>query len=228
MLLLSAIFTAHFLFAPFSLCAQQKTAPADDAMITMDFQDVDLTVLIKFISELTGKNFILDEKVTGKKVTVISPSKVSKQEAYRVFESILEIKGLSTVPAGKVIKIVPSKEATSKSLKTVLDKERAPTSDTLITRLVSLQYVDTAEMVKILKPLMSRESKIDAYAPTNTLILTDSGSNIARLLRILSQLDVKADEMIMEVIPLQYASADVMAPQLQEIVQTISISSTSS
>jgi general secretion pathway protein D len=214
-----------FLSSPSHVFSQEGANPDyGEAMITMDFQDVDLTVLIKFISELTGKNFILDEKIKGKKVTVISPTKISKDEAYKVFESILEIKGLATVPAGSVIKIVPAKDAMEKSLRTVVGKERAPDSDTLITRLVSLEYVDPDQMVKIMKPLMSRESKIDAYGPTNTLILTDTSSNITRLIRIVKQLDVRADEMEMDVIPLEYASAEAMARQLQEILQTLASS----
>ncbi len=206
---------------PDGLCQQARPA-ADDTMVTMDFQDVDLTVLVKFISELTGRNFILDEKVKGKKVTVISPTKISKEEAYRVFESILELKGLSTVPAGRVIKIVPSKEAIEKSLQTVVGREKTAVSDTMVTRLIPLQYVSAEEMVKVLKPLMSRESQIDFYGATNTLLVTETASNIDRLLRILDQLDVKADEMIIEVIPLQYASADILAKQLQELLQATS------
>ena len=214
-----------FLSGPSHVFSQEGANPDyGEAMITMDFQDVDLTVLIKFISELTGKNFILDEKIKGKKVTVISPTKISKDEAYKVFESILEIKGLATVPAGSVIKIVPTKDAMEKSLRTIVGKERAPDSDMLITRLVSLEYVDPDEMVKILKPLMSRSSKVDAYGPTNTLILTETSSNITRLLRIVKQLDIRADEMDMDVIPLEYASAEPMARQLQEILQTLASS----
>lgn len=199
--------------------SQAGGAAAENTMVTMDFQDVDLTVLVKFISELTGRNFILDEKVKGKKVTVISPTKISKEEAYRVFESILELKGLSTVPAGRVIKIVPSKEAIEKSLQTVVGREKTAISDTMVTRLIPLQYVSAEEMVKVLKPLMSRESQIDFYGVTNTLLVTETASNVDRLLRILDQLDVKADEMIIEVIPLQYASADILAKQLQELLQ---------
>lgn len=214
-----------FLAGPSHVFSQEGSNPDyGEAMITMDFQEVDLTVLVKFISELTGKNFILDEKIKGKKVTVISPTKISKEEAYRVFESILEIKDLATVPAGSVIKIVPTKDAMEKSLRTVIGKERAPESDMLITRLVSLEYVDPDEMVQILKPLMSRDSKVDAYAPTNTLILTETSSNITRLLRIVKQLDIRADEMEMDVIPLEYASAEAMARQLQEILQTLATS----
>jgi len=171
--------------------SQEGRAAAEDTMVTMDFQDVDLTVLVKFISELTGRNFILDEKVKGKKVTVISPTKISKEEAYRVFESILELKGLSTVPAGRVIKIVPSKEAIEKSLQTVVGREKTAVSDTMVTRLIPLQYVSAEEMVKVLKPLMSRESQIDFYGATNTLLVTETASNIDRLLRILDQLDVR-------------------------------------
>ena len=79
-------------------------------LITMDFQDVEIGVLVKFISEITGKNFILDEKVRGK-VTVISPTKITIEEAYRVFQSILDVKGFTTLPAGPVTKIVPVREA---------------------------------------------------------------------------------------------------------------------
>ncbi len=214
-----------FLSGPAYVFSQEGAdSDYDEAMITMDFQDVDLAVLIKFISELTGKNFILDEKIRGKKVTVISPTKISKDEAYKVFESILDIKDLATVPSGSVIKIVPAKDAIEKSLRTVVGHEKAPDSDALITRLVALEYVDPDQMVKILKPLMSRESKIDAYAPTNTLILTETASNIARLMRIVQQLDVRADEMEMDVIPLEYASAEAMSRQLQEILQTLASS----
>ena len=209
-------------FRPPVLLAEEEMDEAGETMITMDFQDVELPVLIKFISELTGKNFIVDEKVKGKKVTVISPTKITKDEAYTVFESILDIKGLTTVPSGKVIKILPTKEATAQSLRTIVGKEQAPMSDAMITRLLPLEYVNSDEMVKILKPLMSRDSQIDAYTPTNTLILTDTSSNIARLMRILKQLDVEADEMVMEVVPLEYASAEVLARQMQDILQTLS------
>ena len=67
----------------------------------MDFQDVDLDVLVKFISEITGKNFILDDRVKGK-VTIISPGKISVDEAYAVFQSVLQVKGFTTVPSGAV------------------------------------------------------------------------------------------------------------------------------
>jgi general secretion pathway protein D len=87
--------------------------------IVMDFEDVDIAALVKFMSEVTGKNFILDERVHGK-LTIISPTKMSIDEAYRAFQSALQLKGFTTVRAGAAIKIVPSKDAKSSAIDTVL------------------------------------------------------------------------------------------------------------
>ncbi|MFB0520881.1 MAG: type II secretion system protein GspD, partial [Desulfatiglandales bacterium] len=87
---------------------QEKKVPEgqgpDKRYVTIDFDDVDIGIFIKFISELTGKNFVLDKGVRGK-VTIISPTKISVKEAYKVFESVLEVHGFTTVPAGNIIKI---------------------------------------------------------------------------------------------------------------------------
>ncbi|HUI25347.1 MAG TPA: type II secretion system protein GspD, partial [Candidatus Kryptonia bacterium] len=115
--------------------------PSSDRQITMDFQDVDLPVLVKFISEVTKKNFIVDEKVKGK-VTIISPAKISIDEAYLVFQSVLQVKGFTTVPSGSVIKILPTKEARTSTLRTISPKGTVASSDEYITRLVPLNHVD--------------------------------------------------------------------------------------
>src|SRR5215213_6618129 len=81
-----------------------------DNLVTMNFQDIDIPVLTQFISEITQRNFIVDEKVRGK-VTVISPTKVTPEEAYAIFQSVLQVKGFTTVLSGRVVKIVPSKDA---------------------------------------------------------------------------------------------------------------------
>ena len=72
----------------------------EEGMVSMDFENVDIRVVIKYISDLTGKNFIIDQNVRGP-VTVISPTKIPLDEVYRVFESILEVRGFVTVPSGK-------------------------------------------------------------------------------------------------------------------------------
>ena len=96
--------------------------------MTIDFDNVDIQVFIKFISELTGKNFVIDDKVKGK-VTIISPRKIAVDEVYKVFESVLEVYGFATVQAGDVIKIIQSQQAREKSLETRLQHEPATMED---------------------------------------------------------------------------------------------------
>src|SRR5262245_18752082 len=72
--------------------AQDSPPPQDQNLITMNFQDVDITVLAKFISEITAKNFVVDESVRGK-ATILSPSKVTPQQAFSIFQSVLQVKG---------------------------------------------------------------------------------------------------------------------------------------
>ncbi|HEY5600446.1 MAG TPA: hypothetical protein VIK48_07115, partial [Candidatus Manganitrophaceae bacterium] len=80
-----------------------------EKLITLDFNNVELPVFVKFISELTGKNFVIDEKVKGK-VTIFSPSKIPVVRAYDVFLSVLELKGFTVVPTDDVFQIVPLAE----------------------------------------------------------------------------------------------------------------------
>jgi general secretion pathway protein D len=188
--------------------------------ISMDFDQVDIKVFIKFISELTGKNFVIDDKVRGK-VTVLSPSKISVDEAYKVFESVLEVNGYTTVPAGKVIKIVPSVEARQKSV----ELRRAPLfvprpEDRIITQLLPLLYADAQEVRKLLAPLVSKQGVVIAYDPTDTLIITDFQSNIQRLLHIVEEIDVEFQDATITVVPLEYASSESLATTISGLLET--------
>ena len=137
---------------------ESRLAPGNSKKtISMDFDQVDIKVFIKFISELTGKNFVVDDKVRGK-VTVLSPSKISVDEAYKVFESVLEVNGFTTVPAGKVIKVVPSVEARQKSV----ELRKAPgfvprPDDRIITQIMPLLHANAQEVRKLLAPMVSKQ-----------------------------------------------------------------------
>ncbi|MFQ5667681.1 MAG: secretin N-terminal domain-containing protein, partial [Candidatus Binatia bacterium] len=193
-------------------------AEGNQRLITMDFQDVDIAVLVKFISEITGKNFIIDDKVRGK-VTIISPSKISVDEAYLVFQSVLQVKGFTTVPSGAVIKIVSTKQAKSSTLETVLPNRIPAPSDEYITRLIPLKFVDANNMVAILQPLVSPDGLLAAYAATNTLILIDTAAQTDRLTKILAQLDVEGFEQRIEVVRLNYAFAADIAGLVQQVLE---------
>jgi len=187
--------------------------------VTMDFRDVEIGTLVKFIGELTGKNFIVDERVKGK-ITVISPTKISVPEAYKVFESILEVHGYTTVPSGKVIKVLPATEARGKSITTKVGTEILPSADTMITQIIPIQYANVTDVKTLFTPLVSKESLLVAYQPTNTLIVTDALSNINRLLKILKEVDIPGYAFELAVIPLQYAAAEAVARELKTLLES--------
>lgn len=192
--------------------------PDEPRRVAMNFQDVEIPVLARFVSELTNKNFIVDEKVRGK-VTVISPTKVTPTEAYTIFQSVLQVKGFTTVPSGGVVKIVPSKDARQVGLPTVYNGSLAAAGDEFITRLVPLRYVAAGQMASTLQPMVATDGLVLAYAPTNSLILTDSAPNVRRLLGIIEELDVEGHERTTEVILLKYAVATDLAKKIEEIMK---------
>lgn len=194
--------------APPSSEGKAPAVSADKAgkneLVHLDFNDVDIRVFIKFISEITGKNFVIDRKVNGK-ISIISPDAVSIDEAYRVFESVLEVHDFAAVKAGKLIKIVPAKDALQKNIVTRLKIEAGPADDRVVTQLIPLHYADPDEIKRLFTPLVSRNSSILSYDPTNMLIITDLASNIQRLMKILNTIDVTGIGQEITVIPLEFA-----------------------
>ena len=216
--LLAAIFC--FWVLPAEAQNQPSQAPstklATIQKVSIDFNDVDIHLFIKFISEITGKNFIVDQRVKGK-VTIISPSQISVDEAYRVFASVLEVHGFTIVDAGEVTKIVPMPDARTRDIETKFKNEFDGVNDKVITQIIPLAFADAEEIKRLFTPLVSKSSVILSYPPTNTLIITDVQSNIKRLLRIIKTIDVTGIGQEISLTPLENAEAT----EVETILKTI-------
>ena len=188
-----------------------------DNQITMNFQNVDIPVLARFISEITGRNFIIDESVRGK-VTIISPTKVTPEEAYQAFQSALQIKGFTTVQTGKTIKIIPARNVRSDAPLTESQQPAETRGDEYVTRMIKLKNVDASPLVQVLQPMVSHDGLVAAYPEDNTLILTDDAYNVERLLKIIGSLDVQGMQNNVVVIPLKLAFATELAPEIEQIM----------
>jgi general secretion pathway protein D len=208
-----------------SLAAAQPAGPAAsesrpaEQFVSIDFNNVDINLFIKFMSELTGTNFVVDNNVKGK-VTIISPARISLDEAYRVFESVLEVNGFTTIKAGQVVKIVPAPEARTKNIQTLLEQEKASPEDKVVTQLIPLKFADPEEIKRLFTPLVSKNSVVLGYGPANTVIITDVQSNIQRLMKILRQIDQAGTGQQISVIPLQYADASKLVTLLTNLFKT--------
>jgi len=206
----------HTAPAPLPQAASGTAANADD-LVQLDFNDVELSVVIDTIARLTGTNFIYDDRVRGR-VTIVSPTKIPVAQAYAVFESVLQVKGFTTVegPGGSV-KIIPIRDAKESSIDTVAAPVPTPNRDTFVTRLIPLHYIDADAITNSLKPLVSKDAAMVAYPPTNTVILTDSASNIRRVLSILEAIDVETYKEELALIKVNHADAGVLGQQLADV-----------
>lgn len=187
-----------------------------DTIESFDFPNVDIQEIVKAISELTGKNFIIDPGVRGK-ITIIAPSKITVAEAYKAFLSALAINGYTVVPSGSFLKIKAARDAQRDSIETYAGSYY-PTSDQMITKIIHLKHVSAESIHRELRQLTSKVGDISPYASTNSLIISDYGSSIDRIVKIVAQLDVQSFEEKLEVIGVKYAKAKDMAELIDRII----------
>ncbi|MBU2482040.1 MAG: type II secretion system protein GspD, partial [Proteobacteria bacterium] len=216
------VLCAVFLLVSTAGMAAEKTDTkgADDSkFVSIDFNNVDINIFIKFISKLTGKNFVVDSRVKGN-VTIISPTKISVKDAYKVFESVLDINGFSTVVSGQVTKIVPTPQANSDNIDTrvILESDDLKNSDDrLVTRLVPLKYAQADELKALFTPLVPKGSVLLSYSDTNMLIITAPLSSIDRLIKIVDVIDKQNTGKKVSVIPVQNADAEKLVKSLTTV-----------
>ena len=183
---------------------------------SFDFPNVEITDVIKAISELTGKNFIIDSTVRGK-ITIIAPSKITVAEAYKAFLSSLAINGFTVVPSGGFLKIRNARSAQRDNIDTY-SGTYYPNSDQMITKIVHLKHIQADTVQQQLRLLTSSYGEMSAYIPTNSLIISDFGANIDRVMKILNQLDVPGFEEQLEVIGIKYTKAKDLAELIDKVV----------
>jgi general secretion pathway protein D len=207
------------------LPARSAKKEPDKKYVTIDFDNVDIGVLVKFVSELTGKNFIIDDKVKGK-VTIISPKKIPLEDVYKVFLSVLEVNGFTVVPAGNMVKIIPAVLAREKSVETRQKNELTTPEDRVVTQIVALERANPDEIKRVLDPIISKSSSVLSYPPAGILVITDFLSNIKRLQEIIKALDVEGAGDQITYIPLQNASASEVVKSLTTIFQQRRVTAT--
>ena len=185
-------------------------------LVNMDFPELtDIRDIIKAVSLWTGKNVILDRQVHGK-VQIISPKQVTKEEAYQAFLSALNVLQLTPVVTGKVIKILPIRAALKDNLKTYMGSQFTPRTDEVITQIVPLKYIDAKKIRSTLSRIVSSNAII-AYEPTNTLIISESGFKVQRILDIIQLLDVQTQQSQVAIVPIKYSDAKSIAEKVRQI-----------
>jgi general secretion pathway protein D len=212
----------HLIIASVFLLASGFVASsyaADTAQINL--KNADIKTLIDMVSRITKKTFIVDPRINGK-VTIITGRDIDENELYEVFLSVLQVHNFSAVKVGKIIKIVPSNKAKQLPVPVIDGKEEKMDEkqpDDLVTRVIRVEHVPASMLVPILRPLVPSTGQLQAYSPSNTIVISDTAANIRRLVKVIKNMD-RADDEQMEVVPLKYASAKELAATIQKLNNT--------
>ncbi|MFH0881076.1 MAG: secretin N-terminal domain-containing protein [Lentisphaerota bacterium] len=209
------VFIAQFLCTTPPVFSQDQ----DTAFVDFNFDQVDIRLMIKLVGELTGRRFVVGDKVAGK-VTVITPSRIPLNEVYPLFLTILESSGFSVVESADICHVIPLPEREMPNAP-MLEKTDGRTPQGLVTRLIKVTHISAVELKKILDPMVrgGKTGALAAFGPTNHLLITDTDENIRKLERIITQLDQPGSARVVEVIHLKNASAEDIATQLMGAMQ---------
>ena len=204
---LPALLALATLLAALRLDAQQP-----GPQIMPNYREADLRQVVEAVGEVTGRNFLVDPRVTGQ-VTFLSYSPMSPEAFYEAFLATLQIHGFIAVESENVVRIVP--DATARVHPGLAAETEG---DRIVTQVVQLTNVGAAQLVPILRPLIPQYGHLAAHPGSNTLIIVDRGVNVDRMLNIIGRMDQDSDEEI-EVIRLENASAGEVVAMLSALDQ---------
>ena len=194
--------------------AEEAVEPQGGNEVRINMQDTNIRSFIEWIAKATGKNFIIDPRVTGK-VTVISNESMAPEEAYRVFLSVLQVHGFSAIESADAVKVIPDANAKQTGVPLVDDNDL--NDDQLVVRVIRTQHVPATQLVNILRPMVPQVGHLAAYPDSNALIISDRASNINQLLKLVAEID-RAGQFEIDVIPLKFANAKELSAMLGTLV----------
>ncbi len=210
-----ACLSALVALAPAAM-GQQREGSGSSDLIEMNFKNVDVVNFLQIMSTALNVAMVWDETKIRGNITLVSPQKFSRQDALRIFETVLTMHGFTTIqhPGSPLVQVVPTTDAPRIPSPTRPDGEPGEETNFFLTQIIPLKFADANQVRAALTPLISKSAGLAVYAPGNVMVLSDTEANIKRLLNIIKIMDVPPADIEYAVIILKFASALKMAPIL--------------
>ncbi|WP_300758180.1 type II secretion system secretin GspD [Janthinobacterium sp.] len=192
------------------------SAPGDEA--ALNFVGADIESVIKAVGHYTNINFVIDPRVKGT-ITLVSEKSISKTQAFGLLASALRLQGYAVVSGDGYAKVVPEADAKLQSVPTQVGGGASQVKgDQIATQVFYLSYESSANLLAVLRPLISPNNTINANPGNNSLVITDYADNLKRLAKIIAALDVPASTDL-DVIPVRYAIASDLASMVNKLME---------
>jgi len=193
--------------------------PNGEPGLRMNFRGVPLDLVLNYLSEAAGFIIVLDTKVTGK-IDAWSNQPLSKDEAVELLNSVLNRNGFAAIRHGRTLTIVNKDEAKTRDIPVILesDPNKIPKTDEIVTQIMPVRYIEVAQLLKDLQPLVATTTTMTANEAGNSIIMTDTRANINRVAQIIKAIDQGAEDVTeVRVFRLEFADPTEMASLLASL-----------
>ena len=168
---------------------KEEEIPEDEGMVNLR-ANMTLKEMVKTISEITSEVYLLSEQIRDKNVTIITPQGgFERENAFRIFEMLLDMNGYSVISSNGVNKIVPKKGIKSESIPLRSDFDLGESSKKYVMKLIKLKSVKAKGISNVLRALVSKDGFMKAYEPANTLVVVDNEDNVSKIAEVVENLD---------------------------------------
>ena len=188
--------------------------------VTLNFANADIEAVARTMATITGKNVVVDPRVKGQ-ITLVTENAVQPNAAFQQFLAALRLQGFTVVESAGLYKVVPEADAKLQTGNVSVSQGGAggtPAGGQIVTQIFKLNFENAANLVPVLRPLISPNNTINVNPGNNSLVITDYADNLQRLARIVAAMDV-SNASDVEVIPLQHAIATDLAPLVSRLIE---------
>ncbi len=188
--------------------------------VTLNFAGADIEAVARTMATITGKNVVVDPRVKGQ-LSLVTEKAVPPQAAFQQFLAALRLQGFTVVESAGLYKVVPEADAKLQTGSVSVSQGGVggtPSGGQIVTQIFKLNFENAANLVPVLRPLISPNNTINVNPGNNSLVITDYADNLQRLARIVAAMDV-SNASDVEVIPLQHAVAADLAPLVSRLVE---------
>ncbi|HWS76632.1 MAG TPA: type II secretion system secretin GspD [Quisquiliibacterium sp.] len=197
--------------------ARPQSAEASSAdSITLNFRDAEIDAVVGAFGHLLNRSFLIDPRVRGK-LTLETPSPVTRQKAYELLQASLRVQGFAVVESGQLSRVVPEADAKLQSGPVSAGGGTERGGDQVVTQIFRLNYESASNLVPVLRPLITANNTITAYPSNNALVVTDYAANLQRLARIIATLDTPSTSDV-EVLAVRHAVASDVATTVSRML----------
>lgn len=182
--------------------------------VSLTFANADIETVIRAIGKISNRNILIDPRVKGT-LNIVTSKPVTSEEAYQILLSALRLQGYAVVEEGGIVKVVPEAEAKTHSVP-VSGARGKLKGERMVTHVFHIKNESATQLLTVVRPLVSPNNSITAYANNNTLIVTDYADNVARIAKIIDALDVPQGDIV--IIPLKHTSAQDIAPLISKLI----------